>query len=185
MTSTALVPTITNAGLAAAVNAKATGVVINLAQVGVGQGVITNNVPGGYTPDPTLTALKSEAIRVPLLSGTSIGSGAFRVLAQIPASSMPAQYPIWEVGFYLDTSVLFALWSSPAYPLASKTALSDVDLAFDLNLAQIPVGALALTVQEPDAPDMAGVLATLLEVQANSFTQALLMQERIIAANII
>ncbi len=168
--SDALVPVITNAGLAAVVNAQATGVKATIAQIGVGQGIVTNGVGVGYTPSAQATALQSEVIRVPLLSGTAIPPAGFRMLARVPASSAPASYTIWEVGFYLDTGVLLAVWSTPAFPLAAKTGLADIDIALDLFLEQLPVGSMAIAVQEPDIPDTAGVLATLLTGQADLFT---------------
>ncbi len=106
------------------------------------------------------------------------------MLARIPSSSTPASYIIQEVGFYLDTGVLFALWSSPAFPLAAKTGLADVDLAFDLLLEQLPVASMAISVLEPDVPDTTGVLAEQLATQANLFSQVLLIQQRLVAKKI-
>lgn len=164
--SAALVPVITRKGLAAVVRAQGDGLQASIVSMAVGQGVNSN---AGYVPSKDATALASEAIRVPLLSGTRIDPAGFRVLARVPAASSPANYIVREVGFFLSTGELLALWSSTDFPLAAKTGLSDIDLAFDLFLEQLPVSALALTVTEPDIPDTTGVLATLLCVQANQF----------------
>lgn len=178
--SDALVPVITNPGLAAVANAQGSGLLATIASIGVGTGTGGK----GYAPSNTATALQSEVLRVPLLSGSRLDPAGFRVLARIPSSSTPASYIIQEVGFYLDTGVLFALWSSPAFPLAAKTGLADVDLAFDLLLEQLPVASMAISVLEPDVPDTTGVLAEQLATQANLFSQVLLIQQRLVAKKI-
>ena len=106
--------------------------------------------------------------RLPILSGQRRAPAGFTILSVLPASS-PGSYPINEVGFYLSTGVLFAVWSDPSYPLAYKTTLADVELGFDLLLEAIPTELLAITVLDPDVPDTAGVLATLLAVTARLF----------------
>ena len=179
-----LVPVITNAGLAAVANAQGSGLQATIASLGVGTGVVTNGVGAGYTPSQAATTLKSEAVRVPILSGSRLDPAGFRILARVPSSSAPATYIIQEVGFYLDTGVLFAVWSSPGFPLAAKTGLADVDLALDLLLEQLPVASLAISVLEPDVPDTTGVLAELLATQANLFSQTLLIQKRLVAKKI-
>ena len=178
--SDALVPVITNAGLAAVANAQGSGLLATIAAIGVG----TGSNGKGYAPSNQATALQSEVLRVPLLSGSRLDPIGFRVLARIPSSSAPASYIIQEVGFYLDTGVLLALWSSIDFPLAAKTGLADVDLAFDLLLQQLPVASMAISVLEPDVPDTTGVLAELLATQATLFSQVLLIQERLVANKI-
>ncbi len=179
--SDALVPVITNAGLAAVANAQGSGLLATIAAIGVGRGL---NGTSGYAPSNQATALQSEVLRVPLLSGSRLDPAGFRVQARIPSSSTPASYIIQEVGFYLDTGVLFALWSSTAFPLAAKTGLADVDLAFDLLLEQLPVASMAISVLEPDIPDTTGVLAELLAAQANLFCAAFDINARLLAKNI-
>ena len=166
--SSALQPTITNAGLAAACTV-GNGLAVALTQIGVGQGVLTNGIGAGYAPDTTQTALKSEVIRVPILSGAPLGQNAFEVEGIVPASSTPANYVVWEVGFYTATNVLFAVWSSTQFPLAAKTGLADIQLAFDLFLQQLPPGSVTVTVSGPSIPSTAGVLAELLAQGANAF----------------
>ena len=182
--SDALVPTITNGGLLAAVNAKNNGLQATIAAIGVGTGIVTNGIGTGYQPSAQATALQSEQIRVPILTGTSLQPAGFRVLAQIPSKSAPASYTVWEVGFYLDTGLLFALWSSTAFPLAAKTGLADIDLAFDLYLEQLPEGSMDISVVEPLIPDTAAVMAELLAQQANLFSAVLKMNSRLIAHKI-
>lgn len=175
--SDALVPTITNAGLAAVANAQGSGLQATLAAIGVGTGASGK----GYVPSNQATALQTEVLRVPLLSGSRLDPAGFRVLARVPSSSAPASYIIQEVGFYLDTGVLLALWSSTAFPLAAKTGLADVDLAFDLLLEQLPVASMTISVLEPDVPDTTGVLAELLAGQALLFVETMKLSQRLVA----
>ncbi len=123
-------------------------------------------------------------IRVPILSGAPLGQNAFSVEGVIPSSSAPANYVVWEIGFYTSTGVLFAIWSSPQFPLAAKTGLSDIQLAFDLFLQQVPPGSIAVTVSGPSIPSTFGVLAELLAVQANGFAGRVnAIHRRFIAGN--
>ena len=179
--SSPLVPVITNAGLAACVAASGNGLALSLTQLGVGQGVLTNNVGSGYAPDAMQTALKSEVLRVPFLSGATLGQNAFRVEGVVPYQSAPTNYVVWELGFYTSAGVLFAVWSSPQFPLAAKTGLADIELAFDLFLQQLPPGSIAITVGAPSIVETAGVLAELLAGQASLFTEALRMKQRLFA----
>ena len=178
--SDALVPVITNVGLAAIANAKGSGLLATIAAIGVGTGAGGK----GYAPSNQATALQSEVLRVPLLSGSRLDPAGFRVQARIPSSSTPASYIIQEVGFYLDTGVLLALWSSTAFPLAAKTGLADVDLAFDLLLEQLPVESMAISVLEPDVPDTTGVLAELLAGQARIFVELMKLSARLAAGKL-
>lgn len=167
--SAALTPVFTNAGLGAVANAQGTGLQATIAQVGVGRGVLGNDgVYVGYAPARTRTALAGEMARLPILSGSRRDPAGFTLLSLLPASS-PGAYPINEVGFYLDDGTLFAVWSDPAYPLAFKTTLADVELGFDLLIDAIPTSLLAITVLNPDIPDTAGVLAYLLATAAVTF----------------
>ncbi len=175
MSDDMLVPTVTNGGLAAAC-AVGNGLAVALTTIGVGigQGPITSGMGAGYATSGTQTALFNEVCRVPIISGAPLGENAFQVEAIVPRSSTPANYVIQEVGFYTDKGLLFAVWSSPQYPLAAKTALSDVQLAFDLFLQQLPPGSITVNVSGPSIPSTAGVLARLLAVQANAFAGRLI-----------
>lgn len=182
--SEALIPVITRTGLAAVVKAQGDGLQATIARIAVGQGLNASGKYIGYTPSKDATGLANEILRVPLLSGTRLDPAGFRVLGQIPASSAPESYTIWEVGFFLSTGELLALWSHPSRPLAAKTPLSDIDLAFDLLLEQLPVEALNITVMEPDIPDTTAVLAGLLATDAHLFIETLKLNERLLTAGI-
>ena len=172
--SETLIPTITRSGLAAVRNAQGTGLKATIAAIGVGTGLASGASFIGYVPTGAETALKAERARVPLLSGSEIGTLAgsdplgFRVQAIVPALAA-GTYPVCEVGIYLDDGTLFAVFSDPALVLTYMTAQVALELAFDLFLSQVPVAAMAITVQRPDIPDTTGILAKLLATSADLF----------------
>lgn len=182
--SDALVPVITRRGLAALVNAAANGLMATIDTMAIGFGANSAGQYVGYVPSKDATALANEIVRVPLLSGSRLDPVGFRVLAQVPSSTPPDEFAIREVGFYLASGELFMLWSDPDFPVASKTPLSDVDLAFDLFLEQIPTASLTINVVGPDVPDTAGVLAQLLATDANLFIAALDQERRLVSAKL-
>lgn len=182
--SAPLVPVITRAGLAAVANAQGTGLAAVIDRIAVGRGLRGGTgAYVGYAPSNTATALAGEMARLPILSGARRDPSGFTVLALLPSAS-PGEYPINEVGFFLSDGTLFALWSDPVYPLAYKTALSDVEMSFDLLLEAVPTSALSIVVQNPDVPDYAGVIAALLAGQATLTTQSIVTNERLIARGI-
>lgn len=167
--SDALVPVITRAGLAAVIRAQNNGLQAEISHIAIGRGRASGALRVGYVPTKTQTALMAEANRVPLLSGARLDPVGFRVLARVPASMLPTEYVVQEVGVFLSDGTLFAVWSSPSFPLTYRAGLADLDLALDLYLEQVPVEALTLVVQEPDVPETAGVLARLLSISARTF----------------
>lgn len=172
--SESLVCTFTDVGLRALVNAQRDGLQAQIVALAVGKGAAAGADFTGYVPARTATALKSETIRVPILSGTALGSSAgFRLLAVVPAISLPAEYWIQEVAAILADGTVLAIWSDPDHPLTGKTARSDTDLAYDLILDAIPTGLLSITVTDPDIPDTTTVLAMLLTTATNQFSASL------------
>lgn len=182
--SDALVPVITRRGLAAVVRAQNDGLQAQISAFAVGRGLNAAGKYVGYTPTKDATALQNEVIRVPILSGSRLDPVGFRLLAQVPGSSAPAEYAIWEAGYYLETGELFCLWSSAEYPIATKTTRADYDFAYDLFLEQVPLASLGFTVTSPDIPDTSAILAELLAAGANTFTVMLAMNERLNAHKI-
>lgn len=184
-----LIPTITRAGLAAVRNAQGTGVLATIDRIAIGRGVPFGASYAGYTPTGSEIALKGERTRVALLQGSQLGGVAggdpigFRVLAVVPPL-VSGTYPVNEVGIILTDGTLLAVWSDPALVLAFMTSQASLELALDLFLQQLPVASMAITVQRPDIPDTAGVLAALLCEQTNQFIAALDINERLIATGI-
>lgn len=167
----AIVPVITNVGIAALLRAQGDGVQGALSHMAIGRG-IANGAGGwkGYQPDRTMIALRQEDARVPLFSGTKIEQG-FRVLARFPEAPAGVELPVREVAFILSTGEPLAIWSEVAdAPLTFRTPRAGVDLAFELRLAQVPLSALTITVLNPDIPDTTGILARMLAIHAQAFT---------------
>ncbi|GJD93353.1 phage tail-collar fiber domain-containing protein [Methylobacterium iners] len=181
--SAPLIPVLTNVGLAAIANAEGTGLQAVIDQVAIGRGALVGGVYKGYAPARTATALTGEMARVPILSGARRDPAGFTVLSLLPASS-PGEYPINEVGFFLSNGTLLALWSDPAFPLAYKTTLADVELGFDLLLEAIPTSALAITVLNPDVPDTAGALAEGVAMMARLLIGQIKIIDRLNAAKL-
>jgi hypothetical protein len=166
----AIVPIITDAGIAALLRAQGDGLQGALSHMAIGRGV-PNGSGGwkGYSPDRTMRALRNEDARVPLFSGTKIEAG-FRVLARFAETPAGVELPVREVAFLLSTGEPLAIWSADEpTPLTFRTPRAGVDLAFELRLAQIPLSLLTITVLNPDIPDTTGVLARMLAVEARGF----------------
>jgi hypothetical protein len=182
-----LVVTLTRAGLAACVRAQGDGLQAVVNKVAVGRGLNSGGSYTGYTPSKDATALQNEVIRVPIISGSKLGAptqARFRVLAEVPKTSAPTEYSVREVGFYLSDNTLLALWSdpTPGFVLASKTALSDIALSFDLVLDQIPTGSLTISVLDPEIPEWAAAIAEQLACQARAWRNDIKIARRLRAA---
>ena len=69
----------------------------------------------------------------------------------------PQVYPIFEIGFYLDTGELFAVYASPDEKLAEKVTGTDFLLAFDLTFTGADAGNIVVNgsgqLQVPAARD--------------------------------
>ena len=181
----ALTPTIVNAGLAACLRAQGDGIELKIAAVAVGRGIADGTTWKGYAPTRAQTALVREDVRVSILSGSKVPDLGFRVLARIPRTTDGSELPIREVGWFLETGELLCVWSevSPA-PLAYRTPRAEVDLAHDLYLAQVPLSALNIAVQQPDIPDPMGALFGLFSIECCSFIAALEAERRTVARKI-
>ena len=162
----AIVPVITNVGIAALLRAQGDGVLGALSHMAIGRGIANGVGWTGYQPDRTMITLRQEDARVPLFSGTKIEQG-FRVLARFPEAPAGVELPVREVAFILSTGEPLAIWSEIAdAPLTFRTPRAGVDLAFELRLAQVPLSALTITVTNPDIPDTAGVLFRMIAIEA-------------------
>lgn len=120
-------PIITNAGLAAVLNATDDGLSARITHVALGD--------NAWTPDNTAVALQSERQRVAVSNGSRIQPNQIHITAVENGST---NYWIRELGFILDDGTLLAVWSDPSQPLAYKAAGVDVLLAFDLVLSALP-----------------------------------------------
>jgi len=140
--STTLRPVITNAGITAVIDAKNRGVTARITQVAVGDG------NGPYTATQDMTALKNEIQRVLVAGGELFGSlqNQLHLTATVQDSgdNVPEVYPIFEIGFFLETGELFAVYASPDEKLAEKIAGTDFVLAFDLTLTGVDAGKVVV-----------------------------------------
>jgi hypothetical protein len=134
--------TLTDVGLAAALDAVANGVTLSLIEVGVGT--------GKYTPTAAITALTSETMRSPLSGGDiEPNSGTLRFSAAIESV---ATVEIFEIGLYTAGGVLFAVASvTGSVPLFLLSANVTVIQSFGMVVSQIPAGSLTVTT-DPNAP---------------------------------
>ncbi|MCX7206497.1 MAG: phage tail protein [Proteobacteria bacterium] len=151
MTTALLQPVITEAGLAAIFNATQDGF----------QGKITHIALGdsGYSPAQTQTKLRTEKARHAISDGEKLGTNHLHLTAIADGKT---EFWVREVGFYLDSGVLLAVWSDPKSPLAYKSAGVDLLLAYDLLLEALP--ANSVTVESSGAGlnlTLAGPLAAL------------------------
>ena len=129
--STALVPIITDAGLAAAFRADRTGLAAEITHIGIGS--------VGYNPSPEDTTLRNEVARFPIADAEMASPTQAHMTA---LDDTDRQYWVRSVGFYLSDGTLFAAYSHPTQPLAFKVAGNTYLHAYDLQLTAVPVGSV-------------------------------------------
>ncbi|RRS07641.1 phage tail protein [Pseudoalteromonas sp. J010] len=126
-------PLITQAGLNAAVNAKANGFTIDISAIAVGT--------AGYTPSRSQTQLQQEKNRVVIAGGQVVGDGQFHLTGHFQDDE---EYAVREVGFYLADGTLFAVWSHPQNVLFYQTPIAQIIQGFDLLLSAVPAEAITI-----------------------------------------
>ena len=145
--STTLTPVITQAGITALVDAKNRGMLARITYVAVGDGVAGDG-SGPYTATDDMTALRHEVQRAIVSGGEHIGSlqNQLHLTAtlQDEGTDVPDVYPIYEIGFFLETGELFAIYASPDEKLAEKVAGTDFLLAFDLTFTGAEAGDVVI-----------------------------------------
>lgn len=148
--ATAIQPKITNAGLAAAQNAKANGLELELTHIALGT--------GKYTPTYGQTALVGYKERAAINASAPKGTDGFQVSATFPEWTQAA-YAVGEIGIYAGDpqagGVLFAVYSSTA-TLVTRSAVAYV-VSMALRLARVPEDSVVVSVDT----DL-GVAATLI-----------------------
>lgn len=141
---------ITEAGKQAALSANAATpkVQINLTQVAIGS--------GKYAPTGNETALKTEIMKGPIVSGDI--EGASNTLRFSSAITSPTTKSVYEVGLLTDTGVLFAVAASPSdvlftvhpditFVISYGLLLEDIE-AENITVTTDPNSALALVLME-------------------------------------
>lgn len=146
-TSVTLVPTITIAGLEAALNAQGTGIELPITHIGFGT--------GAYVPNGDEEALVAEVIRVSIAGGGKTSPTSVQVYAQTEA---PTGAPFWcsELGFY-SNSTLVAVFSRTTSPILYISDVIVTAVTYALGLAAIPPNTVTVTVD----PSASAALAAL------------------------
>lgn len=142
---TIITPLITDAGLNAAVNAKADGVELKITHIVLGMAT--------YTPSVAATAILSRKEKVTISSAAKTGPGAFLVSSYLGAYS-GAAYNVGEIGFYAGDpdagGTLFAVHSQPGVTVFQRNSLDWVG-QFALLLTRVPAGSVSITVDPTGA----------------------------------
>lgn len=115
---------ITDAGLAALVNAQQNGtlpLVFETVQFGSGK----------YTPTAGQTALQSSFKTLSTIAGGAVGDNVIHITVSDVSSD---EYEVYEVGVFTDGGVLFAVYSQNT-PIIAKAAGSQALLAVDIVVA--------------------------------------------------
>ncbi|MGN0887232.1 MAG: hypothetical protein ACI4RT_09620 [Candidatus Spyradenecus sp.] len=151
---------VTNAGIAAIVNAEHTGTApVKVTSVGLGT--------GQYTAAATQTALQAEFKRLTAVAGGNVGNGVLHITANdADTSGEYPEYTVYEVGIYVTNETtgvetLFGVYSSTS-PIVQKARLSEIMLAVDILLVNInpesvTVGETSF-VLSPATVDRAGII---------------------------
>ena len=143
---------ITNAGLAALVNAQQNGtvpVVFETVQFGSGK----------YTPTAAQTELQSSFKTLPTASGGAVGDNVFHITVSDVSED---DYDVYEVGVFTDGDVLFAVYSQDT-PIISKASGSQALLAIDIVVAEasetdITISGGTTFTNPPATTEIAGVV---------------------------
>lgn len=140
----------TNAGLAELISAKNEGLM----------GAITHVAAGTekYTPSHQQTQLRNEKQRVLVADYEDLGATQIRLAARFDGD---LEYEVGEVGFYLSTGTLLAVYSAPGETLTYKSAYSHWLQRFTLDLTPLPSESVTVNVGVPNVNLlMASELAT-------------------------
>ncbi|HCG9411602.1 TPA: phage tail protein [Vibrio parahaemolyticus] len=131
--SNALIPVITDRGLAAVFNSQSDGLAARITHMALGD--------NGRKPSKNETRLVSERIRIPIAEGTRIDPHQIHLAGLADGDK---QFWVREIGFMLDDGTMLAVWSD-VDPLAYKSAAVPLLLAFDLKLAALPANSVTIT----------------------------------------
>lgn len=139
----ALMPVITNRGLAAAIDADELGIQARVSHIAFGD---AGGSSGRYSPSVAQNALVRERVRIPVGGGDVVGPTEISLQGLLDTGPT---FNINEVGFFLDDGTLLAIWADPETSLATKTAGVPLAVAYNLALAGIPPGSITLNISGP------------------------------------
>lgn len=149
MPATIIDPKITDAGLAAAINAQTNGFALAITHIALGTGKYNSDTQGaGMT---SMTARKEFRS---IAGGNVQGTGGFRVSVLFDAwLGSPSTYEATELGFYAgnpdEGGVLFAVWSHPSDVMVQRNSLTFAS-SYALQLTRVPAGSITVKI-DPDA----------------------------------
>lgn len=130
---TALIPVITQAGLAAVFNAENDGLAARITHIGLGS--------ERYEPQPSAKSLKRERRRIAVADGERIDDHQIHLTGVVDGSG--AEFWVHEVGFFLEDGTLLAVWADTT-PLAYLSNAVPLLLAFDLRLDALPAESVTV-----------------------------------------
>lgn len=96
-----------------------------------------------YTPNPDQTQLQNEIQRVEFGQYKNIGDGQIQAVAKF---SGPQQYPIRELGFWLESGTLLGVISAPDVTLNYKPENGHCVQPFTLDLSALPTDSVTVVV---------------------------------------
>ena len=96
-----------------------------------------------HQPDPSLQALINERQRSEITQSVDIGGNQIQLAARF---SGPEEFPIREIGFWLDTGTLLAIVSEPNRNLSFKTRDGTAIQPFTLDLSALPRDSVQVVV---------------------------------------
>lgn len=142
-------PMITDAGLAAAINAKNDGLTLAITHIALGTGKYDSSVSGAG-----MTAMAAYKEKQTIAGGQVQGTGGFRVSVLFDSwVGSPSTYEATELGFYAGDpdagGVLFAVWSHPSDVLVQRNSLTFAS-SYTLQLTRVPPGSIVIEI-DPDA----------------------------------
>lgn len=130
--TTALIPVITTAGLAAVLSAGNDGFAAKVTHIALGS--------SGRTPSKNERGLVSEKMRIPIADGQRVNDHQIHVTGLADGDK---EFWVHEIGFMLDSGAMLAVWSD-TNPLAYKSSSVPLLLAFDLVLSALPAQSVTI-----------------------------------------
>ena len=130
---TALVPTLTLAGLNAVFNAEGDGLQAKLTHIVLGD--------ESQTPSPSHTSLGNQRRRIAIADGEKTDDRQLHITGVVDGDG--PEFWVREVGFELEDGTLLAIWSADQ-PLAYISNNVPLLLAFDLRLEALPADSVTI-----------------------------------------
>jgi len=125
----------TNAGLAELISAKNKGFKAAITEIGAGD--------KSYKPSASQTALVNEKQREPIAEYEELSSTSLRMGTIFNGED---EYEVREIGFYLDSGTLLAVYSVPNTLLTYKSARSSWIQKFTLDISLLPTDSVTVVI---------------------------------------